>query len=72
MQNVSFQQVRGKMRGSFIQNEYIPSVSEKHYGDTVRLMFRRRSHRELSPLVIIKASDLILRLEHQLSPPDIR
>ena len=35
-------------------------------------MFKRRSKKEVAPLVILKATDLILRLENQITPPDQR
>ena len=51
---------------AFKKCETLPSFCNKIHRETNRLYYKRRHKKELENLVIIKASDVLFRLEHEL------
>ena len=60
------------LQQAFQKTETLPSDCARKHKDTYRLFWQRRQSRECSTLVIVKASDLLLRLEHGLTYNDTR
>ena len=50
----------------------LPTVCNKKHGDTYRIFFKRREEFETAQLVIIKASDLLMRIEDYITYPNKR
>ena len=68
----SLKAVQETLRLAFQKTETLPSDCDRRHRDTYRLFFKRRQTRECSTLVIVKASDLILKIEHGLQYNDAR
>ena len=51
---------------AFKKCETLPSFCDRIHRETCRLFYKRRNEYELTDLVIIKASDILFRLEHEL------